>query len=69
VSRPVLPLGRRPWVVLLAVSLALALFGLASGSGDSLFAGSLGLAATFVAFVLPRLIAGHEPPGDDDYGD
>lgn len=68
-SRPVLPLGRRPWAVLLAVSLALALFGLAAGSGDSLLAGILGLVATFVAFVLPRLVAGPAPPGDDDYGD
>ncbi len=54
--RPTLPFGSRlPWV-LGAVSLALLCYGLLRGSEGYVIIGTVGLAGTFVAFVLPRLI-------------
>ena len=63
--RPVLPAGRKlPWI-LGAVSLALLAYGLVVGNDTLVLIGGLGAAATFVGFILPRLIL-KTPAADED---
>lgn len=54
--RPVLPArAQLPWI-LGTVSVALLAYGVFNSSGTPLLTGGLGAVATFIGFVLPRLV-------------
>ena len=70
--RPVLPTGGRlPWLLGLASGVLLA-YGFVKENDTQLLIGGLGAAATFVGFILPRLLLRpletdaeqSEPPAD-----
>ena len=54
--RPSLPLGRRTPLILAAMSVALLAYGILSSNNELIALGGIGLAATFVAFILPSIV-------------